>query len=82
MAEPDNIVLEHLRAIRSELDALSRQLDCVGGKVDGMADAAQIDGIARRLDGLTFVVRSSFGSVVHSLDSVDKRLARLQHESV
>jgi hypothetical protein len=75
MAEPENIVLEHLRAIRTELADVKRQLE-------SKAEAAQVADLGRKLDGLSHMFVSSLGSVVHSLDSLDKRVARLEREQV
>jgi phage shock protein A len=82
MAEPDNIILEHLRALRAKLDEMDRRLERLDAKVESKSEAAQVAGVERRLDGLTHMVASSFGSMVHSLDSLDRRVARLEREPV
>jgi hypothetical protein len=73
MAEPDNIVLEHLRAIRADLADVKQQLQ-------SKAEAAQVADMDSKLSGSTHVVISSLGSVVQSLESLDRRVARLEHE--
>ncbi len=75
MAERDNLTLEHLRAIRAQLDNLER-------KVDTKAEASQVSELDSKLSGLAHMVMSSLGSVVHSLDSLDRRVARLERERV
>jgi hypothetical protein len=75
VVDPDNIVLEHLRAIRSKLDDLERRLE-------SKAEAAQVADLDSKLAGLTHVVITSLGSVVRSLESLDKRVARLERERV
>lgn len=82
MAEPDNIVLEHLRAVRGKLDDLDRKVDGLERKLDSKAEAGQVADLERKLDGLTHVVISSFGSIVNHLDSIDRRVSRLEHERV
>ena len=73
MAEPDNIVPEHLRAIRTQLDDLQRE-------VASKAEAAHVAALERKLDGLTHVMISSFGSIISRPDSIDARMSRMEHE--
>ena len=73
MAELDNVVLEHLRALRSELAEVKKRLE-------SKSEAAQVADLDAKLTGLTHMVVSSLGSVVHSLESLDRRVARLEHE--
>jgi hypothetical protein len=75
MVDPDNIVLEHLRAIRTDLADVKQRLE-------SKAEAAQVAELDSKLTGLTHVVISSLGSVVQSLESLDKRVARLERERV
>jgi hypothetical protein len=75
MVDPDNIVLEHLRAIPARLDDIER-------KLDGKADAVHLADVERKLDGLTHVVISSLGSLARSFEALDKRVARLEREPV
>jgi hypothetical protein len=75
MVEPENIVLEHLRAIRSDLTDVKQRLE-------SKAEAAQVADLDSKLIGLTHMIVSSLGSVVSSLDSLDKRVARLERERV
>lgn len=82
MADPENIVLEHLRTIRGRLDDIERKIDNLDRKVESKAEAAQVADVDGKLTGLTHMVVSSLGSVVHSLDSLDKRVARLERERV
>ena len=79
MAEPDNIVLEHLRAIRGKLDDIERKVDNLERN---KAEAVQVADVERKLDGLTHAVVSSLGSLVRSFESLDKRVSRLEHEPV
>ncbi len=69
MSEPDNIVLEHLRAIRGTLDDIERKIENLGRKVDSKAQATQVAELDGKITGLTHIVVSSLRSVVHSLDS-------------
>ena len=46
MAEPDNIVLEHLRAIRAKLDEVDRKIDRVQAQFE-----RRLAGLDRRIDG-------------------------------
>ena len=73
MADPDNIILEHLRAIRSELADVKQQL---GSK----AESSQVADLERKLDGLTHVVVSSLGALVRSFESLDRPVSHLEHE--
>jgi len=82
MVDPDNIVLEHLRGIRAKLDDVERKLEGLDRKVDTKADAAQFADLELKLDGLTHMIVSSFGAVVHRLDSIDARVSRLERERV
>jgi phage shock protein A len=82
MAEPDNIILEHLRAVRAKLDDIDRRIENLDRKVDSKAEAAQVAELDAKLTGLAHMVMSSLGSVVHSLDSLDRRVARLEREHV
>jgi hypothetical protein len=75
MSEPDNIVLEHLRALRSDMADIKQRLE-------SKAEAAQVADLDSKLSGLTHMVVSSLGSVVRSLDSLDRRVARLEREQV
>jgi hypothetical protein len=80
MTERDDLVLEHLTAIRRQVEEIGRTLDCVADRIGSMAEATQMDRIGIKLDGLTFVVQSSFEALVNRLVSLDQRLARLQRE--
>jgi hypothetical protein len=80
MSEPDNIILEHLRAIRAKLDDVERKVGDVERKVDGKADAAHVAALERKVDGLTHVMISSFGAIINRLDSLDASVSRLEHE--
>ena len=75
MVDPDNIILEHLRAIRAELAEVKRDLAT-------RASAAQLADLDRNLTGLSHLVLSGFGSVVQRLESIDQRVSRLEHERI
>jgi len=77
MAELDNIVLEHLRALLAEV---RQEIAAQGHKLDTKAETAQVADVERKLDGLTHVVVSSVGSLVRSFESLDRRVSRLEHE--
>jgi phage shock protein A len=81
MAEPDNIVLEHLRAIRADLGEVKQRIAAVEQTLESKAEASQVTDVDRKLDGLTHVVISSVGSLVRSFESLDQRVSRLEHES-
>jgi hypothetical protein len=80
MAEPDNIVLEHLRALRADLSEVKQRIGSVERKLDSKAETAQVADLERKLDGLTHVVVSSIGSLVTSLKSIDQRVSRVERE--
>lgn len=71
MAEPDDIVLELLRAIRADMTE-------VKGQVGELRD--RMEGVETRLDGLTHVTMAGCGSVVHRLDAIEMRVSRLERE--
>lgn len=75
MAEPDNLILEHLRAIRAELAEVKRDLAT-------KASAGQVAELDRNLTGLSHLVLSGFGSVVQRLESIDQRVSGLERERV
>ena len=75
MADPDNIILEHLRTIRAELAEIKRDLAT-------KANAAQVAELDRNLTGLSHLVLSGFGSVVQRLESIDQRVSGLERERV
>ena len=74
MTDPDNIILEHLKAIRSDLAEVKQRLE-------SKAESAEVADLNRKLDGLTHVVVSSLGSLVHSFESLDRRVSNLEHEN-
>ena len=82
MAEPDNIVLEHLRAIRADLGDVKQRITAVEQALESKAEASQVADVDRKLDGLTHVVISSLGSLVRSFESLDKRVSGLERERV
>jgi hypothetical protein len=82
MAEPDNIVLEHLRAIGADLGEVKQRITAVEQALESKAEASQVADVDRKLDGLTHVVISSLGSLVRSFESLDKRVSRLERERV
>jgi hypothetical protein len=75
MAEPDNLILEHLRAIRAQVEKIDTKIDQMESRLTG-----RIESIELRLDGLTHAVIAGFGSLVHELDGIKDRVARLEHE--
>jgi hypothetical protein len=82
MAEPDNIVLEHLRAMRAEMTAMRADITDIKRRLESKAEAAQVADLDSKLTGLTHVVVSSLGSVVQSLDTLNKRVAKIERERV
>lgn len=82
MAEPDNLVFEHLGAIRAELGELTLRVTTIKHKLCHKAEAAQVADVKRKLDGLTHVVISSLAPLVRSLKSRDNRVSRLEREPV
>lgn len=71
MAEPDDLVLELLREIRAEVREIRTELKALTERVDTLEI---------KLDGLTHAVIAGFGSVVHELDDLKKRVGRLETE--
>jgi len=71
MAEPDDIVLEHLRAIRADLGEIKQRMTALEDRMEVMGT---------KLGGLTHVTIAGFGSVVHRLDGIEERVSRLERE--
>ena len=71
MAEPDNIVLEHLRAIRAELGEIKQRISTLESRMESFET---------KLDGFSHIVMSGFGAVVQSPDSLNARISRLERE--
>ena len=71
MAEPDNIVLEHLRAIRAELGEIKQRISTLENRMESFET---------KLDGFSHIVMSGFGGMVHSPESLNARLSRLERE--
>jgi predicted nucleic acid-binding Zn-ribbon protein len=72
MAEPDNIVLEHLRAIRSQLDTLNeRQLETMQ-RVGGLE--VQVSNLAVQMANLSVRV----DRIDTRLDRVERRLGLIE----
>jgi hypothetical protein len=65
MAEPDNIVLEHLRAIRLEVGEMKQRVLEIDRKLDGKAEIAHVAAVERKLDGLTHDFTSFANSPAH-----------------
>jgi hypothetical protein len=82
MPEPENIVLEHLRALRPDLSEVKQRLATLELKLDSKAETAHVADLERKLDGLTHVVVSSVGALVRSFESLDRRVSHLEHERV
>lgn len=78
MAEPDDMAVEQIVAIRAVLYDISSTLDRINHK----AESSQMASMDRKLTGLTFVVSSSLDALVERLDTLDARLARLTCETV
>lgn len=78
MAEPDNLVLEHLRGIRAKLDEVDRKIDRVEANFERRFEGLdeRIEGLETRLDGLTHAVMAGFGAIVKG------RLGRLEAERI
>jgi hypothetical protein len=68
--------------MRGKLDDLERRIEALDGKVESKAEAAQVADVLSQLSGFSHMVISSLGSIVHSLDALDRRVARLEREKV
>ena len=82
MTEPDNLVLEHLRALRAQIEqmntGLSAKIDALSDRVDQLAE--RVDLVETRLTGLTLAVTAGFGALVHQDDELRERVERLERE--
>ena len=76
MAEPENLVLEHLRAIRGSIEQLERKVDRLEIRLEHVEE--RLDGIDTRMTGLTHAVMAGFGALVHRLDDHERRIARIE----
>ena len=65
MTETDTVILDHLSAIYAELLTIEGMLDRIGSKVDGMAEAAQVACLGRRIDDTTSALAAMFGDTSH-----------------
>ena len=79
MAEPENLVLEHLRAIRGSIERLVRLVAGLAAMVVSGFDhvEARLDELHTRVTGLTHVIVAGFGALVHRLDDHERRIARI-----
>ncbi len=79
MAEPENLVLEHLRAIRGSIERLERKVARLDAKVESRFDhvEARLAELHPRVPGLTHVIVAGFGALVHRLDDHERRIARI-----
>ncbi|MGF3024851.1 hypothetical protein ACQVP2_18765 [Methylobacterium aquaticum] len=82
MAELENLVLEHLRAIRGSIEPLDRKVERLEAKVESRFDhvEARIDELDTRVAGLTHAVVAAFGALGHRLDDHERRIARIDAE--
>jgi hypothetical protein len=82
MAEPENLVLDHLRAVRGSIEQLERKVDRSEARAESRFDhvEARIDGLDTRVTGLTQAVVAGFGALVHRLDDHERRIARIEAE--
>lgn len=82
MADPENLVLEHLRAIRGSIEQLERRVGQLEARVDSRFEHVEerLDGIDTRMTGLTHAVMAGFGALVHRLDDHGRRIARIEAE--
>ena len=71
MVDPENIVLEHLRAIRADLGEVNQRISTLESRMESFET---------KLDGFSHIVMSGFGAVVQSLDSLNARISRLERE--
>ena len=71
MAEPDNLVLEILKELRAELRELRQEV---------RAGFERVDVLEIKFDGLTHVVMSGFGGIVHELKDLNARMTMLEAE--
>ncbi|TGE01466.1 hypothetical protein [Methylobacterium nonmethylotrophicum] len=82
MAEPENVVLEHLRAIRGSIEPLERRVGQPEARVESKFEQVEErrDGIGTRMTGLTHAVMAGFGALVHRPDDHERRIARIEVE--
>lgn len=78
MADPENLVLEHLRTIRAMIEQVDRKVERLEVRLEHVEE--RIDGLDTRMTGLTHAVMAGFGAIVHPLDDHERRIARLEEE--
>jgi predicted nucleic acid-binding Zn-ribbon protein len=75
--EPDNLTLQLLREMRAAMD---RQFSELRSELSDMRDRLETN--ETKLDGVTHVIVAGFGSLVHEIDEIKKRLDRIERERV
>ena len=90
MAEPENLILVHLRELRSEVAALRDQLDTVEARLDRMEQRLEksdyrLDRMEQRLDAMHLNgVKALRGFIGHramterAMGSMDTQIGRLE----
>ena len=74
MAEPDStLILEVLKEMRADLRRLEGKVDANHREV-----VTKLDDQETKLDGLTHAVIAGFGALVHEIDDLKTRVARLE----
>jgi predicted nucleic acid-binding Zn-ribbon protein len=80
MAEPDNLVLEILKELRTEMregfQRTDARFEALERRFVSLED--RIDRLEIKLDGLTHAMLSGFGSIVRELKDLDKRMTTLE----
>lgn len=78
MADPESLVLEHLRTIRAMIEQVGRKVERLDVRLAHVEE--RIDGLDTRMTGLTQPVMAGFGAIVHRLDDRERTVARLEEE--
>ena len=79
-AETENLVLELLRGMRSDMDGLRRDIAAVKQDVQQLRTemGERFEAIETQLEGLRYVVVASVGSLVTDMKGHETRIAALE----
>ena len=79
-AETENLVLELLRGMRSDMDGLRRDIAAVKQDVQQLRTemGERFEAVETQLEGLRYVVVASVGSLVTDMKDHETRIAALE----
>lgn len=78
--ETDNLVLEHLRALRADMTAMSRKIDELRGDMNSrFATLSQrLDHMDGRLQASQYVLTATLGSILSDHEDLKARVGALE----